>query len=159
MSKAEYMKRKFTVLFGAAFALVLASFAASAQQAEDIGDYLVHYSAMNSRMLPAEVARAYGIERSGTRAMINVTVLRKASEEGQMDEPVHAQVDVSAVNLTGQIRDISLQEIEEDDAVYYIGTFRIANEETLTFDIHVRPEGSKRPPDEFSFQQKFYVEE
>lgn len=142
-----------------ALALMALPNAASAQQFEDIGDYQVHYSAMNTRMLPAEVARAYGIQRSGSRAMINITVLRTADSDEAMSEPVRATVNTSAINLTGQRRDIELQEITEEDAIYYIGTFRIANEETLSFDISVRPEGSERPPSEFSFQQKFYVQE
>lgn len=152
------MTRKLSAfLFAAAFAM-LALQPAAAQQAEDIGNHLVHYSAMSTRMVPPEVARAYGIERSGSRAMINIAVLRKADSDGEMDTPVHASVDASAVNLTGQPRDIELQEVVEEDAVYYIGTFRIANEETLTFTIEVRPEGSSRPPETFSFQQQFYVE-
>jgi hypothetical protein len=159
MAKAEDMNRRIAVFFIAALALLLASLSAQAQQFEDIGDYHVHYSAMNTRMLPAEVARAYGITRSGTRAMINITVLRAADGDGAMSEAVRATVNASAINLTGQPRDIELQEITEEDAIYYIGTFRIANEETLTFDISVRPEGSSQPPSEFSFQQKFYVEE
>jgi hypothetical protein len=153
------MNRQFAVLFITAFGLLLASLSAQAQQFEDMGDYHVHYSAMNTRMLPAEVARAYGIQRSGSRAMINITVLSAAEGEDGLKAPVRAQVNASAVNLTGQMRDIELQEITEEDAIYYIGTFRIANEETLTFNIEVRPEGSQQAPESFSFQQKFYVEE
>lgn len=153
------MTRQLAVFFIATSALLLVPFAAQAQQFEDIGDYHVHYSAMNTRMLPAAVASAYGITRSGKRAMINITVLRKADLRGEMDAPVSASVEASAVNLTGQRREISLQEIQEEDAIYYIGTFRIANEETLTFDISVRPEDSEQRPARFSFQQKFYVEE
>jgi len=158
-ARAKDMTRQLAVFLFTAFALLLASFAAQAQQFEDIGDYRVHYSAMNTRMLPAEVASAYGITRSGRRAMINITVLRNAGSDDSMAVPVSGSVQASAINLTGQRREIALQEIREEDAVYYIGTFRISNEETLTFDISVRPEDSKRPPARFSFQQKFYVEE
>lgn len=153
------MTRQLAVFFFTASALLLASFGSQAQQFENIGDYRVHYSAMNTRMLPAEVASAYGITRSGKRAMINISVLRKADSQDKMDAPVSASVDASAVNLTGQLREIPLREIQEEDAIYYIGSFRIANEETLTFDISVRPEGSQQPPAGFSFKQKFYVEE
>ncbi|HSH27902.1 MAG TPA: DUF4426 domain-containing protein [Wenzhouxiangella sp.] len=153
------MTRQLAAFFIATSALLLAPFPAQSQQFEDIGDYRVHYSAMNTRMLPAEVASAYGITRSGNRAMINITVLSKADSHGQMDAPVSASVEASAVNLTGQRREISLREIREEDAIYYIGTFRIANEETLTFDVSVRPEDSEQRPARFSFQQTFYVEE
>lgn len=153
------MMRRIAVFFIAILGVFAFLAPASAQQAEDIGNHLVHYSAMSTRMVPPEVARAYGIERSGNRAMINIAVLQKADSGDAMDTPVHASVDASAVNLTGQPRNIELQEIVEDDAIYYIGTFRITNEETLTFNIEVRPEGSDQPADTFSFQQQFYVEE
>lgn len=132
--------------------------AGQAQQAEDIGDFRVHYSAMNTNMLPAEVARAYGIQRSSNRAMINLAVLRKAESDGEMDTPVRASMHVSAINLTGQPREIDLEEIEEENAIYYIGTFRISDEETLTFSVEVRPEGRDGPAETFSFQQKFYTD-
>lgn len=143
----------------AALVLMAISGPASAQQFEDIGDYRVHYSAMNTRMLPPEVAGAYDIQRSGNRAMINIAVLRKAESEGEMDTPVRAGVSASAVNLTGQRRDIDVREVDDGDAVYYIGSFRIANEETLTFTIEVQPEGSKQPAQTFTFKQQFYTEE
>lgn len=132
---------------------------AAAQQFEDIGDYRVHYSAMNTRMLPPEVAGAYDIQRSGNRAMINIAVLQKTESEGEMATPVRAAVNASAVNLTGQRRNIDVREVDDDDAVYYIGSFRIADEETLTFTIQVQPEGSNRPAETFTFKQQFYTEE
>lgn len=152
------MIRTFAAALIAALFLLVLSPPGQAQQAEDIGDYRVHYSAMNTNMLPAEVARAYGIQRSANRAMINLAVLRKAEASNELDTPVQARIDVSAVNLTGQLREIELQEIEEENAIYYIGTFRITNEETLNFSIEVRPEGSDQPAESFSFQQKFYTD-
>lgn len=142
-----------------AFALLLVPATAPAQQAEDIGQHLVHYNALNTNALPPEVASAYGIQRSGSRAMLNIAVLRKSDSADSMNTPTHAKVSARAVNLTGQPRDIELREIEDDDAVYYIGTFRIHNEETLTFTISVQPEGSKQPPQQFSFQQQFYTDD
>ena len=145
------------VLTAAVFLLALPA-TGQAQQAEDIGDYRVHYSAMNTNMLPTDVARAYGIQRSSNRALINLAVLRKAGSEDELDTPTRARIDVSARNLTGQPRPIGLQEIQEENAIYYIGTFRITNEETLTFDVEVRPEGMTGPAETFSFQQKFYTD-
>ena len=153
------MIRLFAGTIAAALVLMAISGPASAQQFEDIGDYRVHYSAMNTRMLPPEVAGAYDIQRSGNRAMINIAVLRKAESEGEMDTPVRADVSASAVNLTGQRRDIDVREVDDDGAVYYIGSFRIANEETLTFTIEVQPEGSNGPAETFTFKQRFYTEE
>ncbi len=152
------MKRELAALCITAIALLLAPAMAPAQQAEDIGNYRIHYNALNTNALPPEVAGAYGIQRSGSRAMLNIAVLRKAESTDSMDTPTHAEVSARAINLTGQRREIELQEIEDDEAVYYIGTFRIHDEETLTFTISVQPEGSQQPPQEFSFQQQFFTE-
>ena len=152
------MIRTFAATLITAIALLALPATGQAQQAEDIGDYRVHYNAINTNAIPPEVASAYGIQRSGSRAMLNIAVLRKAESEDSMDTTARATVSARAVNLTGQVREIELREIEDDDAIYYIGTFRISNEETLTFEISVRPEGSEQPPARFSFQQQFFVE-
>lgn len=152
------MTRQLPALFIIAAVLLLTTSSAVAQQAEDIGNYRVHYNALNTNVLPPEVASAYGIQRSGNRAMLNIAVLRKAENADSMDVPTHAEVSAGAINLTGQRREIGLQEIEDDDAIYYIGTFRIHDEETLTFTISVQPEGSRQPPQEFSFQQQFFTD-
>lgn len=157
--KANVMTRKIAVFLISVLGLFAFFNSAWAQQAEDIGQHRVHYNALNTNALPPEVASAYGIQRSGSRAMLNIAVLRKADSPDSMDIPTHAEVSARATNLTGQARKIDLQEVEEDDAVYYIGTFRIHNEETLTFTITVKPEGSGQPPQEFSFQQQFYTQE
>jgi hypothetical protein len=60
----------FLLLFGL-------SLQAPAQQAEDLGDYLVHYNTMNTTLLSPEVARAYNIQRSGTRGLLNIAVLKR----------------------------------------------------------------------------------
>lgn len=149
------MTRQLAALFITAFALLLLSAPAPAQQSEEFGDYVVHYNALNTNLLPPEVARAYGIQRSGARAMLNIAVLRQ--NENELQDPVHAEVSASAINLTGQRRDIELREINDQDAIYYIGTFRIHDEETLNFTIRVRPRDSDRPSHEISFRQQFFT--
>lgn len=126
-----------------------------AGQAEDLGDYLVHYNTINTSLLSPEVARAYGIQRSGTRALLNIAVLKK-SDDG-LNLPSTARVRASATNLAGQRRDLEMQEIQDQDAIYYIGTFRMHNEETLNFRIQVQPEGQGRTH-EFNFRQQFYTD-
>jgi hypothetical protein len=125
----------------------------AAQQLETFGPYEVHYSAINTSQLSPTVARAYGIQRSSNRAMLNIAVLRSNEPE---DEPVSAIVTAQTVNLTGQRRDIEMSEIRDQGAIYSIGTFRISNEEIITFRVSVQPEG-RTAPYEFTFQQKFYV--
>jgi hypothetical protein len=152
------MTRQLAVLLITALALLLLSTPAPAQQFEDIGDYRVHYNALNSSMLPPEVARAYGIQRAGNRALLNIAVLRKAESEDELDEPVTAEVSARVINLTGQRRDIELQEIEDQGAIYYIGTFRIHDEESLTFTLDVKPDDSDEPAHEITFRQQFFTD-
>lgn len=148
-----------TARHAATFALIalvaIAAGPVSAQQAEDIGDYVVHYNTINTNLLPPDVARAYGIQRSGSRALLNIAVLRKGGED--MDSPVRAEVEASAVNLTAQRREIRMQEITDEDAVYYIGTFRIHDEETLNFTIRVKPVDSEHRAREITFRQQFFT--
>ena len=94
--------------------------APEAQPAEasfsDIGDHIVHFSAQSTDQLPPEVAREYNIVRSPNRAMLNVSVLDKSTNKA-----VTANVTVKTVNLTGQLKNVTMRKIEEQDAIYYIG--------------------------------------
>lgn len=126
-----------------------------AQQAENLGSHWVHYSIINTSQLSPEVANAIGVQRSASRALLNLAVLRK-SEDG-MDIPVRAQVQVSMVNLAGQRRELELREVIEQDAVYYLASFRIHNEERATFRVRVLPEDLSGSPREFTFQQQFFI--
>ena len=57
------------------------AFPAVAQQSQEFGDYEVHYNTLNTNMLSPEIASVYGIQRAGTQAMLNVTVLQKENRE------------------------------------------------------------------------------
>lgn len=107
------------------------------ETSKDFGDYVVHFNAISTDRLSAEVARQYGIARSQNRGMLNVSILRK--QEGTVGIPVSGSVSASAINLTGQLKDMTLREIREAEAVYYIGEVAIANAETLIFTIDVTP--------------------
>ncbi len=148
----KYVSLK-TILF--AMLLLGAVAPLPAQQAQDFGDFEVHYSTLNTNMLSPDVARAYSIQRSGNRAMLNIAVMDK--NETGLNTALAAEVSAEAINLTGQRRVIELEEIRDQDAIYYIGTFRIHNLETLNFQVSVQPEGSPRPR-EFSFRQQFFVD-
>jgi hypothetical protein len=118
----------------------------------DIGDHIVHFSAQSTDQLPPEVARAYNIVRSKNRAMLNVSVLRESDHK-----PVMADVTVKTVNLTGQLKNVTMRQIEEQDAIYYIGEIPVANRETLIFDISVRPEGTDTASD-VRFKRQFFTD-
>jgi hypothetical protein len=118
----------------------------------DIGDHVVHFSALSTDQLPPDIARAYNILRSKNRAMLNVSVIRKSDSA-----PVPAKVNVKTVNLTGQLKNVTMRQIDEQEAIYYIGETAVANRETLVFDISVIPEGSTRAS-EVRFKREFYTD-
>jgi len=118
----------------------------------DIGDHVVHYSAQLTDQLPPESARAYNIVRSKNRAMLSVSVLDKATKTA-----VAATVTVKTVNLTGQLKNFTMRQINEQDAIYYIGELPVANRETLVFDISVVPDGSEKSSD-IRFKRQFFTD-
>ena len=117
---------------------------------KDIGDYVVHFSAQSTDQLPPEVARAYNIIRSKNRAMLNVSIIEEGSNKA-----VSGDVTVKTVNLTGQLKNVIMRKIQEQDAIYYIGETPVANRETLIFDISVLPEGAENTSD-VRFKRQFY---
>jgi hypothetical protein len=121
----------------------------------DIGDYVVHFSAQSTDQLPPEIARAYNIVRSKNRAMLNVSIIREAD-----NMPVSGVVTVKTVNLTGQLKNVTMRKIEEPGdvvAIYYIGETPVANRETLVFDISVKPDGETSSAD-VRFKREFYTD-
>lgn len=118
----------------------------------DIGDHIVHFSAQSTDQLPPEVARAYNIVRSKNRAMLNVSVLR-----GSDNTAVAANVTVKTVNLTGQLKSVTMRRINEQEAIYYIGEIAVANRETLIFDISITPDGVDETSD-VRFKRQFFTD-
>lgn len=137
-------------------ALTLAD-TASSEQASRFNGYVAHYNTFNSTLLTPDVARAYGITRSGNLALLNIAVLKE--NPGALNEPVRARVDVEASNLAGQRKVIEMNEIEDAGAIYYIGTFRIRNEERINFNIDITPVNGIARPHAIRFNQIFYAEQ
>jgi len=147
------MKKLLKTLTSLTFML---SVSANAQQAQHFDDYTVHYNALNSSLISPEVATVYGIKRSDSRALINISVLKNV--ENQLPTAVKAAVTASGRNLTGQTRKIEMREINEaDDAIYYIGELSVRNMETFDFNVMVTPVGQSKPYN-VKFRQQFYTE-
>ena len=129
---------------------------AEAQQSQDFGDYVVHYNALNTNFIPPQVAQGYGIKRSSSRALLNLTILKKVMDNP--GTPVSAKVTASGTNLTGQRREIEIRELKDTEgAIYYIGEFPIHNLETYNFTVEVQPKGEADPLI-VKFRQQFYTE-
>jgi hypothetical protein len=128
----------------------------AAQQSQDFGDYVVHYNALNTNLITPQVAQGYGITRSPSRALLNVTVLKKVMDTP--GTPVQATVTATGTNLTGQLREIEIREIRDPEgAIYYIGEFPVNNLETYRFEVSVAVAGENEPLIVL-FRQQFYTE-
>lgn len=140
--------------FVAGAALFALSLLAWAEQKVEFDDYELHYIVLNTTELSPQVAQAYKITRSGKQAFINLSVLQQSI--GGYGTPVAATITARQRSLVGQTSNISLREIREGDAIYYIGTFRIFDQETLWFDIEL--ELSDGTGFSYSFSQKVWQE-
>ena len=121
----------------------------------DIGNHIVHFSAQSTDQLTPEVALAYNIVRSKNRAMLSVSIIRKSDNAS-----VAGEVAVKTVNLTGQLKNVTMRRIDEPGdvaAIYYIGETPVANRETLVFDIRVTPDGAGNSSD-VRFMRQFYTD-
>lgn len=126
--------------------------AAQAEQAQKFGAFEVHYNAMLSADLLPDVAKAYKIDRSKTRGIVTVSVLKKNAMG--IAQPVSAKLSAYLVNLNNQLGNIDMREIKEGTAIYYLGEFRVAPPDTLKFTVTVEAKGE--PKHEVTFSQKFY---
>ncbi|MCB2263806.1 MAG: DUF4426 domain-containing protein [Candidatus Thiosymbion ectosymbiont of Robbea hypermnestra] len=117
-----------------------APLSAVAENSTSAGGFTVHYNALSTATLTPEVARAYGIERSKYRGMLNVSVIKE--QEGTTGTAVSARVTAEIKALTGQNAGIPMREIKAGSAIYSIGTFSIQDEKTIDFVIEVTPEGT-----------------
>ncbi|MCU7944249.1 MAG: DUF4426 domain-containing protein [Candidatus Thiodiazotropha sp. (ex Cardiolucina cf. quadrata)] len=126
-----------------------------AENSTAIPGFTIHHNAIPSASLEPSIARQYGIQRSKYRGMLNVSVIK--SVEGTTGEPSEAVVLAKANNIRGQLISIPMRKITEGDAVYYIGEFRIADQEKLNFEIQVQPKGETRYYTA-KLSQEFYID-
>ena len=140
----------------AIFLLALTSYAMAEKSVKTNDGYVIHYNAVNSDFLNKETAKDYQITRSKYRAFLMVSVKTDDNES----QAVPAKVTAQAVNLSGQLKKLKMRKIVEGSAdskaIYYIGDFRISNEERLIFTVRVDSayRGSEYA---FEFSQKFFV--
>jgi Domain of unknown function (DUF4426) len=129
------------------------------ETSRDFGDYVVYFNALPTDQLTPEIAREYGIVRSKSRALLNVSIHRKV--ESAPSVAVTGAVSASAINLNGQLKPMTLREIREggeSEAIYYIGELAITDAEILVYTIDVTPSNE---PSRFTvrFKKQFFVDE
>ncbi|MDW7745826.1 DUF4426 domain-containing protein [Halomonas sp.] len=135
---------------------LLLTLPAQAQQYEQVGDYQIHYSAVNTSFLPEEVAREHGIQRSQVMALLNVSVMEEL-EDGST-RPVTASVDGRIGGLEGgDATPLSFRSLRIGDTPSQVAVFRIHEDEPMRFDLRVRYDRNAAPA-EVSFIQRFYID-
>lgn len=135
-------------------AALFISVPAMADQSKDVGEYVIHYNALTTDTLQADVARRYGLRRSPNRVLLNISVLRKVM--GTTGQPVHARVTAHAKNLNNQLQRVHMREVGDRGAIYYLGDITVNNGDNITFEINVSPD-VRGPAYTISFQQQFFT--
>jgi hypothetical protein len=124
----------------------------NAENMKKLNDLNVHYIAIGSTFLTPEIAKAYGIERSRYKGLVNIAVLDN-TQDGNPAKTVN--INGKARNDVGQIKSLDFMEVKEGDAVYYLAQVGYSNEETIYFDINITDKGKQH---NLTFSQKFYVD-
>jgi len=134
--------------------LLLSSIAAvsHAEISQKFGPLEIHYNAMTTDELSPEVARANKIDRSKTRGLVTMSVLKRNPVGAP--SPVPAKLTVYVTNLNQQLANVEMREIKEGTAIYYLGEFRVNPPDTLKFTASIEVAGE--PKIEMVFKQKFY---
>lgn len=118
------------------FFLIAASLPAYGEQSICWRNYVIHYAAFESTLVPKEVAAANGIVRSGNRLVTNIVI-----KEKDRNETVPAKVRGSVTNLLNQVAELTFREVNEQDAVYYLASHVVDKKDTLRFNLNIRPTG------------------
>ncbi|MBQ4832855.1 DUF4426 domain-containing protein [Pseudoalteromonas sp. MMG010] len=147
------MQRLFSLF--AMLTLVLA-FTSKAQQMpgaqyKELGDWQVHYIAFPSTFIQPNIAQAYGLERSGYKGIVNISILKNDAQNSAQT----AVLTGTAKNLLGNKQTLNFKEVKEGDAIYYLAQVDYSNEEVLRFEIAIKQNNQFHT---LKFQQKFYVD-
>ena len=116
-----------------------------------VGDSWIRASVVQTSVLPASVARQYGVERD-PRTLLLLVVAGKGPPASAT--PVSVTVTARASGLTGGVQSIAMRQVRDGDAVDSIGTLHTALPDTLRFDLQLSVEG--QPPTALSFSREFY---
>jgi hypothetical protein len=143
-----------TTLWALAAVAALMAPTARAEQSVGFGEFVIHYNALSTDVLVPEVAQRYGITRSKSQVLLNVAVLKNVA--GTAAQPTTAKLTAHARNLNNQLSTLEMREVLDQGAIYYLGTTRVSDGDTLTFTIDVVPEGTGKPL-RVEFRQEFFT--
>ena len=129
---------------------------AQAEQVKGFGDLSVHYIALNSTSVPANVAADYDLDRGENVALINIAGRRESGEPG-IRLPCPSRSRARCGISLGQTITLTFQEVREPGAIYYLATTRFTDREALRFELTVEDlERGERHP--LSFQKTLWAQ-
>lgn len=114
--------------------------------------HVVHYTVLSTHFLSPEVARAYDLHRSRSRALVNVVIMER---DGDTLRPVSGKVSGQGVNLNRQVRHLRFREVRDGDAFYHLAEVPIRPGEVIDFRLQVTAEGDDEVMP-VNFRQAFY---
>jgi hypothetical protein len=126
---------------GAALFCAMALPAAAQPHQVAEGGYILRSSTVDSRTLAAATAKSHGIVPQAGLGVLNVSVYR--STRAAYD-PLPADVHARVTGIAGVERDVEMRPARVSGDVSYVGTYHYGPNDTLTFSIEARPEGSDR---------------
>ncbi len=138
------------MLLGALLAVPAAAAAGSVSS----GQYTVRDSAVNSEKIPAAIARANDIQRSGDTALVMIT-LQQPGPDAPLNA-VPANVSGHARDLMGNRTALAFNRVEAAGSVYSLAQMPIKDDQTVTVVLEVSPvEGRHVIP--VTFTQTFFT--
>lgn len=145
------MRNPIVILSSVLLALFLSTGSAQASEVE-FDRYVVHYSVVNTTFLTPDVARAYQLRRSSSRALVNIVIMKR---DGDDFESVPGRVSGKTINLNRQVRNLRFREVRDGDAYYHLAEVPVRPGEVLDFQLRVSATGD----DEImpvNFRRAFY---
>ncbi|MBK8970827.1 MAG: DUF4426 domain-containing protein [Hahellaceae bacterium] len=139
MKRSHSLRRALSALLLLVSTLALAP--AQAEQKVDYGDYEIHYIAVPTTLLEPEIAKAYGLERSKSTGMLNVSVLKKQPDGST--RAVGAFVRGKLTNDVQQERELEFTRVAEGEAIYSIAPFWYSQGQPYTFQLEVQADPEK----------------
>lgn len=114
--------------------ILIVSLPAYGEQSIAWKDYVIHYTTFSSTLIPPQVAAANDIVRAENTIVTNIAIRKN-------DKSVRAWIDGRVSNLLEQTVKLNFREVAEQDAVYYLASQVVDEEETLRFHIDIKPAG------------------
>lgn len=133
------------------FALgLMFSYSVNAEQKRELGNWDVHYIALNTTFLTPEVAKQYGIVRSKFNALINISVLDRQDKSAQS-----VILTGEAKNLLGVVKKLNFKQITEGKSIYYLALLPFSDLEQYRITVNIN-DGLEQK--NLKFQHKFYAD-